>query len=140
MLTKTYASSAARWRWVGHNLVLPLSTSLQVLHVDLASAEEPLVYVTDYTFHPALANPAGPAPWALGLDRQIVKIVLEGGQKSKARDLKSGVIYRISNLRLIKKTGLNGAFGRLGGDERLITEVKDCEKEEVKALLQYVSV
>jgi hypothetical protein len=113
---------------------------LQVLHVDLTSAEEPLAYVTDYTFHPALASPPSPAPWTLGLDRRVVKVVLEGGQKGRARDLRPGAIYRIKNLRLIRKTGVNGAFGRLGGDERLIIETKDHEKEEVKALLQYVFV
>lgn len=113
---------------------------LQVLHVDLASAEEPLAYVTDYTFHPTLLNPTEPVPWALGLDRRIIKIVLEGGQKGRARDLQPGAIYRINNLRLIKRTNVNGAFGRLGGDERLIVEAKDHGKEEVEALLQYVLV
>ncbi|OAX33517.1 hypothetical protein K503DRAFT_700285 [Rhizopogon vinicolor AM-OR11-026] len=112
------------------------SCTVEVLHIDLASAEEPLAYVTDYTFHPALVNPAEQAPWTLGLDRRIVKIVLEGGQKSRARDLQPGATYRIKNLRLIKRTGVSGAFGRLGGDERLIVEAKDHEKDEVKALLQ----
>ncbi|KAG1743381.1 hypothetical protein EDB19DRAFT_1964058 [Suillus lakei] len=110
--------------------------TVEVLHVDPASTEEPLLYVTDYTFNPDLVNPAEPAPWALGLDRRIVKIVLEGGQKGKARDLQPGATYRIKNLRLIKRTGVKGAFGRLGGDERLIIAVYDREKEEVQALLQ----
>ncbi|KAG1827545.1 uncharacterized protein BJ212DRAFT_1256958 [Suillus subaureus] len=110
--------------------------TVEVLHVDLASAEEPVVYVTDYTFNPDLANPAEPAPWALGLARRIVKIVLEGGQRGRARDLQAGAMYRIKNLRLIRRTGVKGAFGRLGGDERLIIAANDREKEEVKALLQ----
>ncbi|KAG2116402.1 hypothetical protein DEU56DRAFT_748325 [Suillus clintonianus] len=110
--------------------------TVEVLHVDLASAEEPLVYVTDYTFNPSLINPAEPAPWALGLDRRVVKITLEGGQKGRARDLQLGAMYRIKNLRLIKRAGIKGAFGRLGGDERLIIAVNDLEKEEVKALLR----
>ncbi|OJA14548.1 hypothetical protein AZE42_03160, partial [Rhizopogon vesiculosus] len=72
--------------------------------------------VTDYTFHPALVNPAEPAPWALGLDYRIVKVVL--------------------NMRLIKRTDVNGAFWRLVSDEQLIIEAKDREKEEVRTLLQ----
>ena len=56
----------------------------------------------------------------------------------RARDLQPGTIYRIKNLRLIRRA--NGAFGRLGGDERLIIEVKDREKEGVRALLRYVLV
>ncbi|KAG1728642.1 uncharacterized protein EDB91DRAFT_852261 [Suillus paluster] len=110
--------------------------TIEVLHVDLASVEEPLVYVTDYTFNPDLVNPAEPAPWARGLDRRIVKIVLEGGQTGRAHDLQQGAMYRIKNLRLIKRTGVKGSFGRLGGDERLIIPANDREKEEVKALLQ----
>ncbi|KAG2131294.1 uncharacterized protein EDB93DRAFT_1094395 [Suillus bovinus] len=110
--------------------------TVELLHVDLASAEEPVVYVTDYTFNPDLVNPAEPAPWALGLDRRIVKIVLEGGQKGRTRDLQLGAMYRIKNLRLIKRTGVKGVFGRLGGDERLIIAANDHEKEEVQALLQ----
>jgi hypothetical protein len=110
----------------------------QVLHVDLTSAEEPVVYVTDYTFNPDLFNPTDPAPWGLGLDRRIVKIVLEGGQKGRARDLQAGAMYRIKNLRLINRTGVKGAFGRLGGDERLIIAANDRE-EEVQALLGCVS-
>jgi hypothetical protein len=47
-------------------------------------------------------------------------------------------MYRIKNLRLIKRTGVKGAFGRLGGDERLIIVANDREKEEIQALLQYV--
>ncbi|KAG0701774.1 hypothetical protein DFH29DRAFT_852292 [Suillus ampliporus] len=110
--------------------------TVEVLRVDLASAEEPLIYVTDYTFNPDLVNPLEPAPWALGLDRRIVKIILEGGQIGRARDLQPGAMYRIKNLRLIRRTGVKGAFGRLGGDERLIIAANDREKEEVKALLQ----
>ncbi|KAG0701777.1 hypothetical protein DFH29DRAFT_805870 [Suillus ampliporus] len=112
--------------------------TVEVLRVDLAFAEEPLVYVTDYTFNPSLVDPAEPAPWALGLDRRIVKIVLEGGQTGRARDLQPGAMYRIKNLRLIRRTGVKGAFGRLGGNERLIIAANDRENEEVKALLQYV--
>jgi hypothetical protein len=109
--------------------------AVEVLHVDLASAEEPVIYVTDYTFNPDLFNPADPAPWSLGLNRRIVKIVLEGGQKGRARDLQAGAMYRIKNLRLIKRTGVKGSFGRLGGDERLIIAANDRE-EEVQALLR----
>ncbi|KAG1723680.1 hypothetical protein EDB19DRAFT_1915952 [Suillus lakei] len=109
----------------------------EVLHVDLASPGEPLVYVTDYTFNPDLVNPAGPAPWALGLDRRTVKIVLEGGQKRRARDLQPGAMYRIKYLRLIRRAGVKGAFGRLGGDERLIIAVNDPKKKDVQALLQF---
>lgn len=93
--------------------------------------------MTDYTFNPNLFNPAESAPWALGLDRRIVKIVLEGGQKGRARDLQPGAMYRIKNLRLINRTGVKGDFGRLGGDERLIIAADD-RKEDVQALLQYV--
>ncbi|OJA17277.1 hypothetical protein AZE42_12870 [Rhizopogon vesiculosus] len=39
-------------------------------------------------------------------------------------------------MRLIKRTGVNGVFWRLGGDERLIIEAEDREKSEVKTLLQ----
>ncbi|KAG2037353.1 hypothetical protein BDR03DRAFT_957486 [Suillus americanus] len=108
---------------------------VEVLHVDLTSAEEPIVYVTDYTFNPDLVNLVEPAPWGPGLERRIVKTVLEGGQRGRARDLQPGAMYRIKNLRLIRRTGVKGAFGRLGGDERLIIAANDRE-EEVKALLQ----
>lgn len=110
--------------------------TVELLHVDLTSAQEPAVYVTDYTFNPDLFNPAESVPWGLGLDRRIVKIVLEGGQKVRVRDLQPGAIYRIKNLRLIQRTGVKGAFGRLGGDERLIIVANDREKEEIQALLQ----
>ncbi|KAG1827544.1 uncharacterized protein BJ212DRAFT_59345 [Suillus subaureus] len=110
--------------------------TVEVLHVDLASVEEPVVYVTDYTFNPDLVDSVHPAPWGLGLNRRIVKIVLGDGQKERARDLQAGAMYRIKNLRLIRKTGVKGAFGRLGGDERLIIATSDREKEAVKALLQ----
>ncbi|KAG2350098.1 hypothetical protein BDR05DRAFT_955959 [Suillus weaverae] len=110
--------------------------TVELLHVDLASAEEPVVYVTDYTFNPDLVNPAEPVPWALGLDRRIVKIVLEGGQRGRARDLQPGAMYRIKNLRLIRRSGVRCAFGRLGGDERLIIATNDRDKEEVQALLK----
>jgi hypothetical protein len=113
--------------------------AVEVLHVDLASAEEPVIYVTDYTFNPDLFNPADPAPWGLGLNRRIVKIVLEGGQKGRARDLQAGAMYRIKDLRLIRRTGVKvvkGAFGRLGGDERLIIAVNNHEKKDVQALVQ----
>jgi hypothetical protein len=117
-----------------------LSSALQALHVDLASAEGPIFYVTDYTFNHDLLNPREPVPWALGLDRRIVKIVLEDGQKERARDLQPGAMYRIKNLRLIKRPGVKGAFGRLGGDERLIIAVNDHMKNDVQALIQYVLV
>ncbi|KAG2363432.1 hypothetical protein BDR07DRAFT_1404363 [Suillus spraguei] len=109
--------------------------TVEVLHVDLASADEPVIYVTDYTFNPNLVNPAEATRWALGLERRIVKIVLEGGQIGMARDLQPGAMYRIKNLRLIKRTDVKGAFGRLGGDERLIIAANDREKDEVQALL-----
>ncbi|KAG1893695.1 uncharacterized protein F5891DRAFT_962533, partial [Suillus fuscotomentosus] len=110
--------------------------TVEVLHADLASAEEPLVYVTDYTFNPDLIELAEPASWALGLDRRILKIALEGGQKGRARDLQPGVMYRIKNLRLIRRPGVNGTFGCLKGDEQAIIAADDYEKDEVKALLQ----
>lgn len=110
--------------------------TVELLHVDPAPGEEPVVYVTDYTFNPNLFNPTESAPWALGLDRRIVKIVLEGGQKGRARDLQPGTMYRIKNLRLINRIGVKGDFGRLGGDERLIIAADDRKKEDVQALLQ----
>lgn len=110
--------------------------TVEALHVDLTSAEEPVVYVTDYTFNPDLVNLGGPAPWALGLDRRIVKIVLKDGQKGRACDLQRGAMYRIKNLRLIRRAGVKGAFGRLGGDEQLIIAVNDHEKKDVQALVQ----
>ncbi|KAG2106682.1 uncharacterized protein F5147DRAFT_699529 [Suillus discolor] len=100
--------------------------TVELLHVDLAPGEESVVYVTDYTFNPELFNPTEPAPW----------IVLEDGQKGRARDLQPGAMYRIKNLRLITRIGVKGAFGRLGGDERLIIAADDREKEDVQALLQ----
>ncbi|KAG2030233.1 hypothetical protein BDR03DRAFT_1017368 [Suillus americanus] len=108
----------------------------EVLHVDLASAEESLVYVTDYTFNPDLIELVESAPWALGFDRQILKIALEGGQKGRAHDLQPGMMYRIKNLWFIRRPGVNGAFGCLEGDEQLIIVANDYEKDEVKALLQ----
>jgi hypothetical protein len=68
-----------------------------VLYVDLASADEPLVYVTDYTFNPDLIELAQQALWALGLDHQIVKIALEGRHRGRAHNLQPGMIYRIKN-------------------------------------------
>ncbi|KAG1765740.1 hypothetical protein EV702DRAFT_1151457, partial [Suillus placidus] len=112
-----------------------LHCTVELLHVDLASAEEPVVYVTDYTFNSDLINPAEGVPWALGLDRRIVMIVLEGGQRGRARDLQPGAIYRIKNLGLIRRSGVRGAFGRLRGDERLIIATNDRDKEE-EALLR----
>ncbi|KIK44550.1 hypothetical protein CY34DRAFT_802531 [Suillus luteus UH-Slu-Lm8-n1] len=111
--------------------------TVEALHVDLASAEGPVFYVTDYTFNHDLLNPREQVSWALGLDRRIVKIVLEDGQKERARDLQPGAMYRIRNLRLIKRAGVNGAFGRLGGDERLIIAVNDLMKNDVQALIQH---
>ncbi|KAG1848234.1 hypothetical protein F4604DRAFT_1935445 [Suillus subluteus] len=110
--------------------------TVEVLYVDLASAEEPLVYVTDYTFNPDLVELAQRALWALGLDHRIVKIALEGKQRGRAHDLQPGVIYRIKKLRLIRRPGVIGAFGCLEGDEQLVIAADDCAKDEVKALLQ----
>lgn len=108
-----------------------------MLFVDLASAEEPQVYVTDYTFNPDLVELAQRTLWAVGLDRRIVKIALEGGQRGSARNLQPGVIYRIKNLRLIQRPGVIGAFGCLEGAEQLVIAADDSAKDEVKALLQY---
>ena len=47
-------------------------------------------------------------------------------------------MYRIKNLRLIRRPGVNGTFGCLKGDEQAIIAADDYEKDEVKALLQYV--
>ncbi|KAG1723165.1 hypothetical protein EDD22DRAFT_790179 [Suillus occidentalis] len=110
--------------------------TVEVLFIDLASAEEPQVYVTDYTFNPDLIELVPRAPWALGLDRRIVKIALAGGRRASAHNLQPGVIYRIKNLRLIQRPGVIGAFGCLEGDEPLIIAADDCAKDEVKALLQ----
>ncbi|KAG1758882.1 hypothetical protein EDD22DRAFT_783331 [Suillus occidentalis] len=110
--------------------------TVEVLFVDLASAEEPQVYVTDYTFNPDLVELAQWALWALGLDRRIVKIALEGGQRGRAHNLQPGLIYRIKNLRLIQRPGVIGAFGCLEGDEQLVIAADDSAKDEVKALLQ----
>jgi hypothetical protein len=111
-----------------------------VLYVDLASADEPLVYVTDYTFNPDLVELAQRALWALGLDHRIVKIALEGEQRGRAHDLQPGVIYRIKNLQLIRRPGIISAFGCLEGDKQLVIAADDCVKDEVKALLQYAIV
>jgi len=50
-------------------------------------------------------------------------------------------MYRIKNLRLIRRMGVKvvkGAFGRLGGNERLIIAINNHEKKDVQALVQYV--
>ncbi|KAH7906154.1 hypothetical protein BJ138DRAFT_1016657 [Hygrophoropsis aurantiaca] len=109
--------------------------SCTVLHMDCSSPDEALAYVTDYTFHPDL--PIIPSnKWGKGLDRHVVKVVLEGGQKRRAEKIIPGRFYAIKNLRLINRPPAHNIYGRLGGDEKLIFAADDPMSDDAKALFQ----
>ncbi|KAH7923468.1 hypothetical protein BV22DRAFT_1068672 [Leucogyrophana mollusca] len=111
--------------------------TVEALHVDCNSRDEALLYVTDYTFHPDLPCLPTPTPkWATGLDRRIVKVVLEGGQRKRGEKIQPGSYYTIRNLRLINRSNAKNAYGRLGGDEVLIVATDESTNDDAQALLE----
>ena len=106
----------------------------------VSSKDESLfLYVTDYTSRNDLV-PVSPSITSDLLADRIVRISLFDEQREIAKNLEPGDFIAIRNLRLKPSGSDHRLFGRLGGDQRLITKLnpRAAGNAELKALLRYV--
>ncbi|KAF9227780.1 hypothetical protein BS17DRAFT_774296 [Gyrodon lividus] len=108
--------------------------TVELLHVDFNSGGNPSIYVTDYTFNHDLPATLSTADWAHGLDHRVVRIKLDDAQARNSQDLTTGSLYTMRNLRLYRCANTPGAYGRLGGEDRLITPLRDLLSHHAQML------
>ncbi|KIJ69117.1 hypothetical protein HYDPIDRAFT_105685 [Hydnomerulius pinastri MD-312] len=108
--------------------------TVELLHVDLNSRDDPCIYVTDYTFRHDLPANVSTADWARGLDHRVIKIVLDDAQAKSSLDLCIESFYTIRNLRFVRRAAMPAVFGRLGGQDTLIIPLHDFSSEQAQTL------
>ncbi|KIJ17019.1 hypothetical protein PAXINDRAFT_180193 [Paxillus involutus ATCC 200175] len=111
-----------------------LTCTVELLHVDFHSQDGPFIHVTDYTFNHNLPATVSPADWAHSLDYRVLRIKLDDAQASNSQDLAVGSLYRIHNLRVYRCADTLGAYGRLGGEDKLITPLHDLSTHHAQTL------
>ncbi|KAL1746325.1 hypothetical protein HDZ31DRAFT_81339 [Schizophyllum fasciatum] len=82
--------------------------------VEVIRVEGSDLYVTDYTNNPSIQHQRSAADSGC----PILKIRTEGTQASIAEGLSSGVLCRLTNLRIVRSEVEQQTFGKLGGSER----------------------
>lgn len=96
--------------------------------------------MTDYTARKDLQRPPT-ANWAKHSEDQIVTIALRDGQNNMAEQMEPGCFYHIAHLRLIPNATNHRFFGKLGGYDRLISQLnaKSIDNKDLMALLESVT-
>ncbi|KAJ7074174.1 hypothetical protein C8F01DRAFT_1099495 [Mycena amicta] len=88
--------------------------------VELLHVEHDAIFVADYTAHPQI--PPVDKPWAKGLDRFVLKIVLFDKQKERAQSLAIGQHYVLNRVRF-ERNSRHHVSGRMEGADPLIHQI-----------------
>jgi hypothetical protein len=110
-----------------------LTRAFQVLHIVYDGKGSSHLFVTDYTRHkyscrlPDQATSISAGNFHDG----VLKISLQDRQAEMVKKIDVGSFYRIQKLRLKKSTARNEYLGLLGGNERLISKLKEKNSDHV---------
>ncbi|EIN07216.1 hypothetical protein PUNSTDRAFT_127012 [Punctularia strigosozonata HHB-11173 SS5] len=98
--------------------------TLEILHI--AHEEETVIYGTDYTRNPYMLDASRGLvgqPWSEGLEGRILRIVLEGDQADRVKQLG---YYELRSVRLhMTRVKDNQLICKLGGSGRLIVKINE---------------